>query len=432
MKLWEKGYTVNDKIEKFTVGKDRELDLYIAKYDILGNIAQAKMLAKVGLLSETEKNQLLEGLHDLFQQVENGTFVIEKEFEDVHSKIEHYLTQKYGDAGKKIHTGRSRNDQILTDLQLFYKEYSKNLVAGLVTLINKLLEKAEKHKEDLIPGYTHFQAAMPSSFGLWFSAYAEQLILDLYLVEAAHKTADQNPLGSAAGFGSSFPIDREFTTQELGFNNLLISSVGAQMLRGKSEKALSFALAQISGTIGKMAYDLVLYNAQEFGFVKLPKEFTTGSSIMPHKTNPDVFELTRAHCNKIQSIPNTLMLATNNLPSGYHRDFQVLKEILFVPMMQMLNIIDINTFAIDNIEVIQQKINQPIYDVIYTVENINKQIQEGIPFRDAYKNVGLEVNQGTFIPNKNFNTTHTGSIHNLRLDKIKEKLDSFLHQSTIK
>ena len=432
MKLWDKGYTVNDKIEQFTVGKDRELDLYLAKYDVLGNMAQAKMLAKVGLISEIEKSQLLEGLNQLLLFIEKGEFIIEDEFEDVHSKIEHFLTEKYGEAGKKIHTARSRNDQVLTDLQLFYKDYIKKIVSTIESFIKILLEKAEKHKTDLFPGYTHFQAAMPSSFGLWFSAYAEQLIIDLYLFEAAFKTADQNPLGSAAGFGSSFPVDREFTTNELGFGNLLISSVGAQMLRGKSEKALSFALAQTAGTIGKLAYDLVLYNGQEFGFLQLPKEFTTGSSIMPHKKNPDVFELTRAHCNKIQSLPNALILATNNLPSGYHRDFQVLKEILFEPMMQLLDLIDINAFAIEKLQVVKDKINQPMYDAIYTVENINKQIQEGIPFRDAYRNVAMEVENGTFVPNKEFATTHTGSIHNLGLDKIQEKLNRFLAETPIR
>ncbi len=432
MKLWDKGYTVNHKIEQFTVGKDRELDAYIAKYDVLGNMAQAKMLAKVGLISDEEKTQLLEGLNELLILIEKGDFKIEEEFEDVHSKVEHYLTQKYGDAGKKIHTARSRNDQVLTDLQLFYKDYIKKTVSTLETLIKVLLEKAEKHKTDLIPGYTHFQAAMPSSFGLWFSAYAEQLILDLYLFEAAYKVADQNPLGSAAGFGSSFPIDREFTTKELGFSNTLISSVGAQMLRGKSEKALSFALAQVAGTISKLAYDIVLYNNQEFGFLKLPKEFTTGSSIMPHKKNPDVFELTRAHCNKIQAIPNALILATNNLPSGYHRDFQILKEILFEPMLQMVDLLEINTFAIENLEVVKGKIDQLIYNNIYTVENINQQIQAGIPFRDAYKAIGKLVDEGTFEPNKEFTTTHVGSIHNLGLNLIKQKLTQFLENSSFK
>lgn len=422
MKLWDKGYTVNDRIEKFTIGKDRELDLYLAKYDIVGNQAQAKMLAKVGLISIEERDQLLEGLGILMDQVESGTFEIEDEFEDVHSKIEVFLTEKYGAAGKKIHTARSRNDQVLTAIQLFFKDYLHIAAKEVVQLIEVLLKKAEKHKDDLLPGYTHFQAAMPSSFGLWFSAYAEHLMLDLAFFESALKVADQNPLGSAAGFGSSFPIDREFTTKEMGFNNLLVSSVGAQILRGKTEKAVAFALAQMAGTISKMAYDLVMYNSQEMNFVTLPKELTTGSSIMPHKKNPDVFELTRAYCNKIQGVPNSLILATNNLPSGYHRDYQVLKELLFEPMMQFVDILNINTFAIENLEIKEGYMEDPKYDTIFTVENINHLIKQGIPFRDAYKQVGKEVDNGTYVPQKDFKTTHTGSVHNPAIDLLKAKL----------
>ncbi len=431
MKLWDKGYTVNEKIDKFTIGKDRELDIYIAKYDVLGNLAQSKMLAKVGLISTEESISLNNALTDLLKEINEGNFIIEEEFEDIHSKIEHYLTIKCGEAGKKIHTARSRNDQVLTALLLFYKDYCKKLTQLVEDLFDVFIKKAEKHKADLLPGYTHFQAAMPSSFGLLFSAYAEQLILDLYLLEGVFKTIDQNPLGSAAGFGTSFPIDRDFTTKELNFSNTLISSVGAQMLRGKAEKALSFAIAQLAGTLSKFAYDMVLYNGQEFGFLKLPKEFTTGSSIMPHKKNPDVFELIRAQCNKIQALPNSLILTINNLPSGYHRDFQILKEILFEPIIQLLDVMEITIHAVNNLEVVENKIDDPKYNNIYTVENINQKIQSGVPFRDAYKEIGLQVENNTFAPQKNFKTTHIGSIHNLALDRITAKLKQFKENSEI-
>ncbi|MCB9201493.1 MAG: argininosuccinate lyase [Flavobacteriales bacterium] len=424
MKLWDKGYSVNEKIVQFTVGKDRELDYYIAKYDILASDAHAKMLKKVGLLSAEEQQQLSEGLGELLHQVEQGTFIIEEEFEDVHSKIELYLTDKYGDAGKKIHTARSRNDQVLVAIQLFFKDYLKDTHKKVVELIEILLQKAQQHKDDIFPGYTHFQAAMPSSFGLWFSAYAEILTTDLFNFESAYLTADQNPLGSGAGYGSSFPIDREFTTKELNFSQMLVSSVSAQILRGKTEKSIANAISSVASTLSKMSYDLVMYNSQDLNFVSLPKELTTGSSIMPHKKNPDVFELARAHCNKIQSVPNELVIVSNNLPSGYHRDFQILKEVLFEPMMQFHTILDILTFAIPHIEVKKESINQAKYNPIYTVENINQMIQQGAPFRDAYKEVGISVDKGTYIPNKEFKTSHIGSIHNIGLEKIQEKLET--------
>lgn len=426
MKLWDKGFSVDKQIENFTVGKDRELDLVLAKYDMLASKAQANMLAKVGLLSDEENQALQKALDELLKEEAEGKFVIDENFEDMHSKIEAELIKKCGDAGKKIHTARSRNDQVLVAIQLFHKEYLKEITEKVKKLIEIMLEKAEEHKNDLLPGYTHFQAAMPSSFGMWFSAYAENLLSDLAFVRAAHHVADQNPLGSGAGFGTSFPINRAQTTEEMGFNYMAVSSVGAQMLRGKTEKAVAFALAMLCGTLSKLSYDLVMYNSQDMGFVKLPNEMTTGSSIMPHKKNPDVFELTRAHCNRIQALPTDVMLTINNLPSGYHRDFQILKEILMEPMMQFHNILDILIFALPQLEIKDGFMEQEKYDSIYTVGNINHMIQTGTPFRDAYKNVGLSVEDGSYQPHKEFKTSHEGSIHNLSLDIIKKKLNEFI------
>ena len=431
MKIWEKGFSVNDTIEKFTVGQDRALDLHLAPFDMLASKAQANMLAKVGLISETEREQLIAGLDELLAQVAAGTFQIEADFEDVHSKIEHYLTEKFGDAGKKIHTARSRNDQVLTAIQLFIKDYTTRIAAKMLALVEVLLAKAEAHKGDLLPGYTHFQAAMPSSFGLWFSAYAEHLLLDLTLFEAAQTVADQNPLGSGAGFGSSFPIDREMTTREMGFGSVAVSAVGAQLLRGKTERTLAFAIAGAAGTLGKLAYDLVLYNSQDLGFVTLPKEFTTGSSIMPHKKNPDVFELVRAHANRLQALPNDIILATSNLPSGYHRDFQLLKEVLFGPMMQFVDVLDILLFALPEIKITPGVIEQAKYDPIFSVENINQLIIAGVPFRDAYLQVGQAVENGSYVPHREFRTTHLGSIHNPGLSQIAEKVQRVKAQSSL-
>ncbi|GAB2777340.1 argininosuccinate lyase [Hymenobacter luteus] len=431
MKIWDKGIAVDKKIEQFTVGHDRELDMYLARFDVQASGVQANMLAQAGLISEEENGQLQQGLAELVAQLEAGTFTIEAEFEDVHSKIEFYLTEKFGDAGKKIHTARSRNDQVLTAIQLFLKDYTKRAAARTLELVEVLLQKAEQHHADLMPGYTHFQAAMPSSFGLWFSAYAEHLLLDLALFEAAHTVADQNPLGSGAGFGSSFPIDRLQTTREMGFGNLAVSSVGAQMLRGKTEKTVAFALAGMAATLAKMAYDLVLYNSQDLAFVELPAAFTTGSSIMPHKKNPDVFELIRARCNALQALPNTLMLATSNLPSGYHRDFQILKELLFEPMTQLLNILDIVLFALPQLRIKPDLLNQPKYDAVFSVENINQLIQSGTPFRTAYKQVGQAVEDGSYRPHREFQTTHLGSVHNLGLAEIHAKVARFRTDSAL-
>jgi argininosuccinate lyase len=424
MKIWEKGFSVNDKIERFTVGQDRELDMYLAPFDMLASKAQAKMLASIGMISREEETQLLTGLDELLAQVEDGTFQIESDFEDVHSKIEYYLTDKFGDAGKKIHVARSRNDQVLTAIQLFIKDYTEKIGAKILELAELLLQQGEKYKNDLLPGYTHFQAAMPSSFGLWFGAYAEHLLLDMSLLEAAHTVADHNPLGSGAGFGSSFGIDREQTTHEMGFAHVAVSSVGAQMLRGKTEKTLAFAIAGVAGTLSKLAYDLVLYNSQDLGFVLLPKEFTTGSSIMPHKKNPDVFELVRAHCNRLQALPTDIILTINNLPSGYHRDFQILKEIMFRPMVQFADILDILLFAVPALQVVPGVINQSKYDAIFSVENINQLIQSGVPFRDAYKQVGQAVDNGSYVPHKEFATTHLGSVHQPGLDVLTQRLQS--------
>jgi argininosuccinate lyase len=424
MKIWEKGFSVNDKIEKFTVGQDRELDMYLAPFDMLASKAQAKMLASIGMISQEEESQLLTGLDELLAQVENGTFQIESDFEDVHSKIEYYLTDKFGDAGKKIHVARSRNDQVLTAIQLFIKDYTEKIGAKILELAELLLQQGEKYKNDLLPGYTHFQAAMPSSFGLWFGAYAEHLLLDMNLLEAAHTVADHNPLGSGAGFGSSFGIDREQTTREMNFSNVAVSAVGAQMLRGKTEKTLAFAIAGAAGTLSKLAYDLVLYNSQDLGFVLLPKEFTTGSSIMPHKKNPDVFELVRAHCNRLQALPTDIILTINNLPSGYHRDFQILKEILFRPMVQFADILDILLFAVPELKVVPGVINQSKYDAIFSVENINQLIQSGVPFRDAYKQVGQAVDNGSYVPHREFATTHLGSVHQPGLDVLTQRLQA--------
>ena len=425
MKIWDKGFSVNDKIEKFTVGKDRILDGYLAKYDAVASKAQANMLAKVGLISSDDNQKLQTVLDEIVQRCEAGEFTIDEGYEDVHSKIEAELIERTGEAGKMIHTARSRNDQVLVAIQLFLKEYLSETKTKVLELIDILVNKADEHKNDLLPGYTHFQAAMPSSFGLWFSAYAENLLSDLYFLDAAYKVADQNPLGSGAGFGTSFGIDRKSTTQELGFSEMAVSSVGAQMLRGKTEKSTAVAISMLSGTLSKMSYDLVMYNSQDMGFVKLPKEMTTGSSIMPHKKNPDVFELTRAHCNRLQGLPNDIILTINNLPSGYHRDFQILKEILFEPMAQFNDILDILIFALPQLEIKSGFMDQEKYDSIYTVENINHLLQTGTSFRDAYKIVGLSVDDGTYIPHKEFKTSHLGSVHNLGLEEIREKIKRY-------
>ncbi len=428
MKLWDKGTPVNKAIEDFTVGKDRELDLYLASHDILGSMAHASMLTSVGLLNVDELPVLLEALRKLYTEAENGRFVIEEGVEDIHSQVEFLLTQELGDLGKKIHSGRSRNDQVLLDLKLFTRDAIREIVESASTLIDILLERAEKEKDILMPGYTHLQVAMPSSFGLWFSAYAESLSDDLELLLSSYKITNQNPLGSAAGYGSSFPLDRQMTTELLGFSNMNYNVVYAQMGRGKVEKIVSFALSNLAGTLSKMAYDVCLFMSQNFSFVSLPTEFTTGSSIMPHKKNPDVFELLRARCNKIQGVPAQITGIINNLPSGYFRDLQMVKEI-FLPMFREINdCINIAALALKNMSINKNILDDPRYDYLFSVEEVNALVLQGIPFREAYKLVGEKIEKGNFKPNKEIKHSHEGSIGNLCLDDIKSKKDSTLSQ----
>lgn len=422
MKLWDKGTTVNELIEIFTVGKDREMDLYLAKFDVLGSIAHAKMLQSINLLSESELVELRAGLVDIYQSIGNEEFQIEEGVEDVHSQVELMLTRKLGDVGKKIHSGRSRNDQVLLDLKLFTRDEIQKLVMAVCQLFDKLLAKALVNKDHLMPGYTHLQVAMPSSFGLWFSAYAESLVDDLILLQAAYKITNQNPLGSAAGYGSSFPLDRQMTTDLLGFDSMNYNVVYAQMGRGKMEKTVAMALSSIAATISKFAFDVCLFMSQNFGFVSLPDELTTGSSIMPHKKNPDVFELVRSHCNKIQAIPYQISLMTNNLPSGYFRDLQILKEVFLPAFNELLDCIAIAGFAIDHMTVNTNLLADDRYKFVFSVEDVNKLVMQGVPFRDAYKLVGNQINAGIYEPTREVNHTHAGSLGNLCLDEIAEKM----------
>lgn len=422
MKLWDKGYTTENIVDRYTVGKDRILDLKLARHDVAGNIAQAQMLYKIGIISKDELQDLLSALQEISDDIEAGTFTIDEQFEDVHSKIEFELVEKIGDAGKKIHTARSRNDQVLVDLHLYAKEELEVIKTLTKTLFDTLIDLAEQHKNVLIPGYTHMQVAMPSSFGLWFSAYAESLIDDVIMLNAAHKIADQNPLGSAAGYGTSFPIDRKMTTELLGFETMKYNVVAAQMSRGKLEKTTAYALASLAGTISKFSADVCLYMSQNFNFIGFPKELTTGSSIMPHKQNPDVFELMRAHSNKIQNLPVELSFLTNNLTSGYHRDFQLLKESLMAAIDQTKDNLEVCSFMLQHIKVNEDILNNPIYDYLYSVEEVNKLVMEGMSFRDAYQKLGKEIMQGNFNPSKEVHHVHEGSIGNLCLEEIKEKM----------
>jgi len=422
MKLWDKGTSVNELIENFTVGKDREMDMYLAKFDVLGSIAHAKMLKSINLLTQSELAELQSELVKIHQIIENGDFRIEDGVEDVHSQVELMLTRKLGDTGKKIHSGRSRNDQVLLDLKLFTRSEIQKLVESVCELFDKLLTKAIMNRDHLMPGYTHLQVAMPSSFGLWFSAYAESLVDDLVLLKAAYQITNQNPLGSAAGYGSSFPLDRQMTTELLGFDSMNYNVIYAQMGRGKMEKTVAFALSSIAATISKFAFDVCLFMSQNFGFVALPDELTTGSSIMPHKKNPDVFELVRSHCNKIQAIPYQISLMTNNLPSGYFRDLQILKEVFLPAFQELADCISIAGFAIDNMTVNTNIMADDRYKYVYSVEDVNKLVMQGVPFRDAYKQVGSQINAGTYEPSREVNHTHAGSVGNLCLDKIAEKL----------
>lgn len=421
MKLWDKGISIDKKIEQFTVGNDREIDLHIAKYDVQASLAHAKMLQSIGILSEDELEQLQGGLETLAQQIEDGTFTIDAQFEDVHSKIEFELTKTLGEVGKKIHTARSRNDQVLVALQLFYKENLGSIHEKTEVFFNTLLNLAETHKKALLPGYTHLQVAMPSSFGLWFSAYAELLVDDVYLLNAALKTVDQNPLGSAAGYGSSFGIDRELTTKELQFATLKYNVVAAQMARGKSERTIAMTLGSLCNTMARFAMDICLYMSQNFGFITFPDELTTGSSIMPHKKNPDVFELIRGKCNKIQALQTEMVLITNNLPSGYHRDYQLLKENMILAINDVKDILDIFTYAIQQIEVKDIDLNDAKYQYLFTVDNINTLVEGGMSFREAYQIIGKQVQEGTYKPDTSKAHSHVGSMGNLCLEQIKAK-----------
>ncbi len=428
MKLWDKGSHPDAKVDRFTVGNDRELDLALAKYDVIASKAHAAMLGKIGLLTSSETDALTIELDLIGSDIAKGNFTIEDEFEDMHSKIEYLLTQRLGDTGKKIHTARSRNDQVLVAIQLFLKDELGQIRDMSVELFEQLIALAEKYKGVQMPGYTHLQVAMPSSFGLWFSAYAESLVDDMYMLNAALKVVDQNPLGSAAGYGSSFPVDREFTSDRLGFYTQKYNVIAAQMGRGKVEKITSFGLATLAGTLSRFSMDICLYMSQNFNFLSFPEEYTTGSSIMPHKKNPDVFELIRAKCNKIQAVPNQLTLLVNNLPSGYHRDLQLTKEVILPALQDMKACLDMISSALPSINVNEHILDDPKYKFIYSVESVNELVQQGVPFRDAYKQVGEEIRKGTFEPKRALNHTHQGSIGDLCLDKIRLKMKAALQQ----
>lgn len=418
MKLWEKNFEINKEIERFTVGRDREMDLYLAKYDVLGSMAHITMLESIGLLNADELKPLLDELKNIYDLADRGEFVIEDGVEDVHSQVEMILTEKLGDLGKKIHSGRSRNDQVLVDLKLFTRHELKDIADEVKILFDELIQKSNKYKDVLMPGYTHLQVAMPSSFGLWFGAYAESLADDMLFLQAAYRMTNRNPLGSAAGYGSSFPLNRTMTTELLGFDSMDYNVVYAQMGRGKMERNVGFAIATIAGTLAKMAFDACMFNSQNFSFVKLPKECTTGSSIMPHKKNPDVFELIRAKSNKLQSLPQQITLIMNNLPVGYFRDLQIIKEVFLPAFGELKDCLQMASYIINKIEVNEHILDNPMYDPMFSVEEVNRLAAAGMPFRDAYKKVGLDIEAGQFTPNKNIHHTHEGSIGNLMNDEI--------------
>lgn len=422
MKLWDKGIKINELIESFTVGKDREMDAYLAKFDVIGSLAHIEMLCHIGLLTRPEFDLLAKELKAIYQEIENDKFAIEEGVEDIHSQIELILTGRLGEIGKKIHSGRSRNDQVLLDLKLFTRDAIATVTENTLHLFDILISQANRYKEVLMPGYTHLQIAMPSSFGLWFSAYAESLTDDLLLLQAAYRVADQNPLGSAAGYGSSFPLNRQMTTDLLGFESLNFNVVYAQMGRGKMERTVLFALSSIASTLSRLAYDVCLYMSQNFGFVKLPDELTTGSSIMPHKKNPDVFELLRAHCNRIQSLPTQMLTVTNNLPSGYFRDMQLTKELYIPAFGELNNCLAVAAFALENITINEHILEDDKYRYLYSVEEVNRLVLSGTPFRDAYREVGASIENDQFDPDKNISHSHEGSIGNLSLASIETKM----------
>lgn len=428
MQLWNKGFEPDKLIEEFTVGNDRELDLLLARYDVQGSMAHIRMLESIGLLTKKELDILLPALEEILVSIENGEFVIEEGVEDVHSQIEFMLTAKLGDMGKKIHSGRSRNDQVLVDLKLFFRDELKNIAKSCEKLFKRLQDLSETHKDKLMPGYTHLQIAMPSSFGLWFGAYAESLTDDMQMLLAAYKIANQNPLGSAAGYGSSFPLNREMTTDLLHFNNPHYNVIAAQMSRGKTERAVAAAIGAIASTLGHLAMDICMWMCGNFGFISFPDELTTGSSIMPHKKNPDVFEIMRGKCNRLQSIPNELALLTANLPLGYNRDLQLMKDIIFPATRELMNCLDMAEFMLQHIQVKADILEDKLYDYIFTVEDVNRLANQGIPFRDAYKKIGMEVQEGKYKPTRKVNHTHLGSIGNLATSQINSKMHSILSQ----
>ena len=435
-KLWEKNFEIDREIERFTVGRDRELDLYLAEYDVLGSMAHITMLESIGLMEKSELEKLLVELKDIHSMCRRGEFVIEDGVEDVHSQVELMLTRRLGDIGKKIHSGRSRNDQVLVDLKLFIRHELKDIVCRVKTLFGVLLDKSEKCKDVLMPGYTHLQIAMPSSFGLWFGAYAESLVDDMLFLQAAWRMTNRNPLGSAAGYGSSFPLDRSLTTRLLGFDSMNYNVVYAQMGRGKTERNVAFAMASVAGTLAKMAFDACMFNSQNFAFVKLPKECTTGSSIMPHKKNPDVFELIRAKCNKLQGLPVQITMIMNNLPSGYFRDLQIIKEVLLPAFAELKDCLNMTAYIVENIEVNKNILENPMYDPMFSVEEVNRLVVDGMPFRDAYKKVGMDIENGTYKADRNLCHTHEGSIGNLCNDRIdalmQQVLDGFSFENVEK
>lgn len=427
-KLWEKNVTVDHDVETYTVGRDREMDLYLAPFDILGSMAHITMLKSIGLLSAQELQTLLNELRAIYEIAERGEFVIEEGIEDVHSQVELMLTRRLGDVGKKIHSGRSRNDQVLVDLKLFIRSRIEDLTNAMTRLFDALIAQSEKYKNILLPGYTHLQVAMPSSFGLWFGAYAESLADDLTIMRAAYEITNRNPLGSAAGYGSSFPLNREMTTRLLGFGSMDYNVVYAQMGRGKTERIVAQAMASVAATVSKLAFDACMFNSQNFGFIKLPDEFTTGSSIMPHKKNPDVFELTRAKCNKLQALPYEITLITNNLPSGYFRDLQLIKENFLPAFDQLIEVLDMVTAMVSQVKVNEHILDDSRYDLMFSVEKVNQMAKDGVPFRDAYKQVGLAIERGEFVSEKAVNHTHEGSIGNLCNDKIAALYEQTLAQ----
>ena len=426
MKLWNKGFEPDKAIEEFTVGADRELDLRLARYDVIGSMAHIRMLESIGLLGSDELPVLLDALQRILSSVEQGEFVIEDGVEDVHSQVELMLTRELGDMGKKIHSGRSRNDQVLVDLKLFMRDELKTLAERIKSLFDRLQSLSNEHKDTLMPGYTHLQVAMPSSFGLWFGAYAESLVDDMEMVVAAYNIANQNPLGSAAGYGSSFPLNRTMTTELMGFGALHYNVVAAQMSRGKTERAAAYAIASVASTLGKFAMDVCLFMCQNYGFISFPDALTTGSSIMPHKKNPDVFEIMRGKCNRLQSVPNEISLLTANLPLGYHRDLQLLKDIIFPATTTLCQCIDMCDFMLQNIIVKQNVLDDERYNYLFTVEDVNRLTLSGVPFREAYRQVGMAVQRGEYTPTREVNHTHEGSIGNLCNDKIAEKMNKVM------